>query len=92
MFSAERAPSPSPGAAGRWPLRLAAPAQTGSVRLSSPPGTPRGALDPDRGFLGARTVPSPKHGVGGSGRLGSREPEAGGAPAPPHSVGRLGAP
>ena len=66
VFSWGQALSPSPGAAGRWQLRLEAPARFGSVRVSSPPWTPHGALNSGRGFLNVRTVPSPKHRIGGS--------------------------
>lgn len=89
MFSSGEAPSPSPGTAGTWQLRLAGPPGSGSVRLSNPPGTLQGALDPGRGFLGAR-----RRGVRSTGsaqlKVQVSGKEAEGVRAPVHSVGVLG--
>ena len=90
VFSPRRAPSPSPGMAGRWPLRLSAPPQPGSVQLSSPPGTPQGALDPGRGFLGARRSRVRSTGSAAAEGPGLWETEAGGVRALLHSVEALG--
>lgn len=89
VFFSGEAPSPSPGTAGTWQVRLAGPPGSGLVRLSNPPGTLQGALDPGRGFLGAR-----RREVRSTGSelltVQVSEKEAEGVRAPVHSVGVLG--